>query len=363
MFLWGCAAPPKDATRLTHKTYGTVDGKEVEIYTLRNLKGAEARISTYGGILQSLKMPDRTGAMGDVVLGFDNLEDYLKSSNPYFSALIGRYGNRIGGAKFTLEGVNYTLAANNGTNSLHGGRKGFDKVIWTARPVDSIKGPGVELTYVSMDGEEGYPGTLTVKAVYTLTEDNTLHVEFTASTDKATVVNLTHHPYFNLAGKGTVLDHLLYIDAEKTTPVDSGLIPTGDLKDVQATPFDFRKPMTVGSRIDTDDQQLRYGRGYDHNWVINKSPGVLGLMARISEPTSGRILEIWSTEPGIQFYSANFLDGSLTGKGGWVYQRHAGMAMECQHFPDSPNHPRFPTTELKPGQTFKSTIIYKFTAK
>jgi aldose 1-epimerase len=362
--LAGCATSHSEAD-ITKQPFGTApDGKAVELYTLRNAKGAEAKIMTYGGIVQSLTMPDRNGKYDDIVLGYDNLDGYVKN-NPYFGALIGRYGNRIGGAKFTLEGKTYTLAANNGPNSLHGGVKGFDKVVWTANPASTSKGPALELTYVSKDGEEGFPGTLSVKAVYTLTDDNELRIDFTATTDKTTVANLTHHSYFNLRGQGNgdILGHEVYMNSDKTTPVDKELITTGEYAPVDGTPFDFRKPTAIGARIDNPDTQLQYGPGYDHNWVINKPMGKYGLQARVTEPTTGRIMEVLSDEPGLQFYAGNFLDGSITGKGGKVYQRRTGFCMEPQHYPDSPNKPQFPSVTLRPGETFKNTIVYKFSAK
>ncbi|HWD19920.1 MAG TPA: aldose epimerase family protein [Verrucomicrobiae bacterium] len=349
---------PAAEAEITKAPFGALpDGRAVDIYTLKNSKGAEARIMTYGGIVVSLKMPDRHGQYGDVVLGYDKLDDYVKNS-PYFGALIGRYGNRIAKGKFTLDGVNYSLAINNPPNSLHGGTKGFDKVLWQAAP----SGSSLRLTYVSKDGEEGYPGTLNVTAIYTLTDNNELKLEYTATTDKDTVLNLTHHSYFNLRGSGTVLDCVLYLNADKFTPVDSTLIPTGELKPVAGTPFDFRKPSPIGARIGEPDEQLKFGNGYDHNWVINK-PGTLRVMARVTEPVTGRILEVYSKEPGLQFYTGNFLDGTITGKGGWVYQFRDAFCMEPQHFPDSPNHPDFPSVVLKPGQTYRNLIIYKFSAK
>jgi aldose 1-epimerase len=345
----------------------TPDGTPVEIYTLVNAKGAQARIMTYGGIVQSLCVPDKTGKLTDVVLGFDALDGYTNpkylGACPYFGALIGRYGNRIGGAKFTLEGQTYTLAANNnGSNTLHGGLKGFDKVVWTAKPSVGVHGPQLVLAYVSKDGEEGYPGNLMVTAIYTLTENNELKLEYTAKTDKPTVVNLTQHSYFNLSGQGNgdILGDLLYINADQTTPVDSGLITTGAFADVTGTPFDFRKPTAIGARINDPNTVLQYGPGYDHNWVIKKPFGQLGLMARVVDPNSGIVLEVLSDEPGLQFYAGNFLDGTLVGKGGKVYQRRSAFAMEPQHYPDSPNKPNFPTTELKPGETYRNVIIYKF---
>jgi len=360
----GCTTNQSTSNQVGNKQlFGTMpDGTPIDIYTIHNTSGMEARIITYGGIVTSLKVPDRNGNLGDVVLGFDNLPNYLTNS-PYFGALIGRYGNRIAGAKFSLDGQTYTLAANNGPNNLHAGPKGFDKVVWQARAYDTPAGQALELTYVSKNGEEGFPGTLMVKAVYTVTTDNALRVDFTATTDKHTVVNLTHHSYFNLAGHGDVLNHEVYINADKFTPVDDTSIPTGELRSVAGTPFDFRKPTTIGARINDNDQQLTYGKGYDHNWVVNKKPGQMGLVARVYEPTSGRVLEVSSTEPGTQFYTGNFLDGSAVGKGGWAYQMHDGFCFEPQHFPDSPNHPKFPSTELKPGETYKNSIVYKFSTR
>ena len=339
------------------------DGQSVELYTLRNAKGAEATIMTYGGTVTSLKMPDKSGTFGDVVLGYDTLDSYLTNS-PFFGCLVGRYGNRIAKGQFALDGKTYSLAVNNPPNNLHGGPVGFDKRVWKVVKADvGPHGPRLELTYLSKDGEEGFPGNLTVTATYTLTDDDALRLDFAATTDKATVCNLTHHSYFNLAGKGDILGHVVYINADKFTPVDSALIPTGELKPVDGTPFDFLKPTAVGARINDNDEQLKFGSGYDHNWVVNKPMGKLGLMARVTEPATGRIMEVWSTEPGVQFYTGNFLDGSLTGKGGWIYQKRNGLCFEPQHYPDSPNHPKFPTTELKPGQTYHNTIIYKFSAK
>ena len=338
------------------------DGVAVKLFTLRNHSGAEATICNYGGLVTSLKVADRHGNFGDVTLGYDTLASYVKDT-PYFGALIGRYGNRIAKGKFSLEGNDYSLATNNGVNALHGGLKGFDKVVWSAHSFQSKSGPALELTYTSKDGEEGYPGNLVVKAVYTLTDDNALKLEFTATTDKATVVNLTHHSYFNLAGKGDVLNHVVMIPADRFTPVDSTLIPTGELAPVNGTAFDFRTPTAIGARIGNDETQLKYGNGYDHNWVVNKTSGELTLMARVYDPTSGRVMEVLSTEPGLQFYSGNFLDGTLTGKGGWTYQFRNGFCMEPQHYPNSPNQPNFPSVVLKPGQVFHNTIIYRFSVK
>ena len=366
--LVGCTTMTSSHTKstITKSDFGqTPEGQSVELYTLRNAKGAEVAISTFGGVVQKLLMPDKHGKFADVVLGYDTLDGYLSTNCPYFGALVGRYGNRIGGATFSLEGQTYTLAKNNNGNSLHGGVKGFNKVVWTARPSVSAHGPQLVLAYLSQDGEEGFPGNLEVTAIYTLTEDNELKLECTARTDKPTVVNLTHHSYFNLAGQGNgdILNHILYINAGQTTPVDSGLITTGAFADVTGTPFDFRTPTRIGARINDPDPVLQYGPGYDHNWVINKPLGQLGLMARVVEPNSGRVLEVLSDEPGLQFYAGNFLNGSITGKEGKVYQRRNAFCMEPQHYPDSPNKPNFPSVELKPGQTFHNLIVYKFSVE
>ncbi len=372
--LIGCAPAPEPqpqpksqaAVTISKEPFGTKEGTQVDLYTLRNSKGMEAKITNYGGIVVSLKVPDRNGQFGDVVLGFNSLNGYTSpeymKSNPYFGALIGRYGNRIGKAQFSLGGKIYKLAANNGSNHLHGGVKGFDKVVWEATPREGEE-PALALHYLSKDGEEGYPGNLSVTAVYSLTNDSGLKVEFTATTDKETIVNLTHHSYFNLAGKGDILGHEVMIKADSFTPVDSTLIPTGKLEPVKGTPFDFNTPTPIGARINENNEQLKFGNGYDHNWVINKPMGELELMAMVYEPTSGRVLEVLSTEPGLQFYSGNFLEGTLTGKGGWVYQFRNGFCMEPQHYPDSPNKPNFPSVVLKPGDTYHNTIIYRFSTR
>jgi aldose 1-epimerase len=355
----------KTKDNITKADFGkTPDGTPVEIYTLHNARGAEARILTYGGIVQSLYMPDKNGKLDDIVLGFDSLDGYLTNS-PYFGALIGRYGNRIGGGEFTLEGKTYHLAKNNNGNTLHGGLKGFDKVVWTAQPMETSHGPALVLTYLSRDGEEGFPGNLMVTAIYTLTDNNELKLEYTATTDKPTIVNLTHHSYFNLDGQGSgsILDESVYINANEITPTDSGLIPTGKFLNVTGTPFDFRKPTVIGTRINDPDPALQYGPGYDHNWVINKPLGQFGLMARVTDPKSGRVMEVWSDQPGLQFYAGNFLDGTIVGKDGKVYQRRSALCMEPQHYPDSPNKPNFPSVELKPGQTYHNTIVYKFSVE
>ncbi len=364
---------PKEAVggkgTITEAPFGkTPDGTPVEIYTLRNGKGMEARIMTYGGIVQSLKVADKNGNLGDVVFGFDNLDGYLSpayaKAGPFFGALIGRYGNRIAKGKFSLDGQEYTLPINNAPNCLHGGPEGFDKRVWKVVKADvGPRGPRLELSYLSKDGEEGFPGNLQVFATYTVTEDNALRLHFQATTDKDTICNLTHHSYFNLHGSGDVLGYLVSINADRFTPVDSTLIPTGELEPVAGTPFDFRTPMAIGARIKEDDQQLKYANGYDDNWVLNHPPGKPGLAARVEDPVSGRVLAVYTTAPGMQFYTGNFLDGTLTGKDGRVYQFRDAFAMEPQDFPDSPNHPNFPSCELKPGQTYKSTMIYKFSTK
>ena len=359
--LSGCAGhPTTQVPTISHHPWGTTtDGKEVSLFTLRNSQGVEEKISTYGGIIVSVLAPDRYGKMGDVVLGHEDLANYQKSS-PYFGSLIGRYGNRIAHGKFTLNGKEYSLATNNGPNALHGGLKGFDKVVWDAKIVATVDGPSLKLSYVSKDGEEGYPGTLTVTATYRLTEENGIRLDYEATTDKDTIINLTQHSYFNLAGHGDILNHEVMINADKFTPVNEKHIPTGELKPVEGTPFDFRRMTKIGARIDQENEQLKFGKGYDHNYALNAATGGLRMAARVHDPESGRVLEVWTTEPGMQFYSGNFLNGTLKGKGGWVYQKRNGFCMEPQHFPDSPNQPKFPSVVLKPGQTFKSTIIYRF---
>jgi aldose 1-epimerase len=355
----GCG-PQK--TNVTREPFGTTkDGKQVELFTLKNKNGMEAKITNYGGIVVSLLVPDRNGKLGDVVLGYDKLDQYI-ADNPYFGALIGRVGNRIGNARFTLDGVEYKLPANDGINTLHGGRKGFDKVIWDATEVQAKDGAALKLKYVSPDGEEGFPGTLIAEVVYTVTDANELKIAYSAMTDKPTVVNLTHHSYFNLAGAddGLILDHVLTIDADKFTPVDSNLIPTGELKSVEGTPMDFRKPTRIGERIGADDEQLKRGRGYDHNWVLNKSTNDLTRVARVEEPVTGRVMEVLTTEPGLQFYSGNFLTGKQVGKNNHPYAYRSGFCLETQHFPDSPNKPEFPTVVLDPGKKYTTTTVYKF---
>ena len=344
---------------VTREPFGNVSGTPVEVFTLTNARGIEIRAMTYGAIITSIRIPDRKGVMADIALGFDNLQGYL-GEHPYFGAVVGRYGNRIGLARFSLNGQTYQLAANNGPNHLHGGVRGFDKFVWTAEPIAGVK--GVAFTRVSPDGEERYPGTLKVRVSYVLTDANDLEIEYQATTDKATPVNLTQHTYFNLAGQGagTILDHELTINADRFTPVGDSLIPTGVLAPVEGTPMDFRRPTKVGARIDSGTEQIKFGRGYDHNWVLNRTGDGLQLAARVVEPASGRTLEVSTTEPGVQFYTGNFLDGTLKGKGGVGYQRRGGLCLETQHFPDSPNKPAFPTTILQPGSTYRSKTVWRF---
>ena len=337
----------------------TRDGTTVNSYTLKNAHGMEVRMITYGAIITSIRVPDRNGKLDDVVLGFDTLDGYV-GNHPYFGAVVGRYANRIAKGQFTLDGQTFRLATNNGPNHLHGGIRGFDKVVWRAEAFEDNN--GFSFTYTSPDGDEGYPGALTLDVWYILTDANELVVEYRATSDKATPVNLTQHSYFNLAGAGNgdILRHRLTIDADRFTPVDATLIPTGELAPVAGTPFDFRQPTTIGARIDGDDPQLKNGNGYDHNWVLNRSGPGLVHAARLEDPSSGRTLDVSTTEPGIQFYAGNFLDGTITGKSGRVYKRRYGLCLETQHFPDSPNHPTFPSTILRPGERFHSITTFKF---
>ena len=358
MALLGCSSrevPAGPAASPKISWGNTPEGQPVELYTLTNAKGSEARIMTYGGVVVSLKVPDRSGALGDVVSGFDNLDGYLAPA-PYFGAIIGRYGNRIGGGRFSLGGKEYPLAKNDGANHLHGGVRGFDKRVWSAKPLSP---QSLELSYLSREGEEGYPGNLSATVTYTLTDAHELRIEYSATTDKETVVNLTNHSYFNLAGEGDILGHQVMIHADRFTPVDKGLIPTGELKSVAGTPFDFQVAKTIGERIEQKDDQLIFGRGYDHNWVLNRTGSGLETAAKVTDPKSGRVMEVLTTEPGLQFYTGNFLDGTLKGKGR-VYTRRSAFCMETQHFPDSPNKPAFPSTVLKPGDTYRTTTVYRF---
>jgi aldose 1-epimerase len=347
------------AAQVSKASYGkTSDGTPVEIYTLKD--GAmEAQVITYGGIVTSLKVPDKSGKAADVVLGYDSLAGYL-TNKAYFGAIIGRYGNRIANGKFTLDGKTYSIPQNDGTNALHGGTRGFNQAVWKAKEIPH----GVELSHVSPDGDMGFPGKLTATVRYTL-KGKDLKIEYSATTDKDTVVNLTNHSYFNLAGQGngTILDQLLKINASRYTPVDSRLIPTGQLAPVEGTPFDFRKPTAIGARINDDNEQLKLGKGYDHNFVLDSGGGKLAEAAEVYDSSSGRVMQVWTDQPGVQFYTGNFLDGTITGKDGKVYQQRYALCLETQHFPDSPNHPSFPSTELKPGQKYHTVTIYRFSAR
>ncbi|WP_207497218.1 aldose epimerase family protein [Aridibaculum aurantiacum] len=340
---------------ITSKDWGEADGKKVMLYTLTNNSGMEVKITNYGGIVTSWMAPGKDGSNANIVLGFDDLQGYM-APPPYFGAIIGRYGNRISKGKFSIDGQEYTLATNNGQNHLHGGDKGFDKVVWDAAPVNENE-PALTLTYLSKDGEEGYPGNLKVTVKYTLTDANELLIEYDAETDKATPVNLTNHSYFNLSGDHTtgILNHSLMIDADKYTPVDTTLIPTGELKDVTGTPFDFRQFKQIGADI------AKVEGGYDHNWVLNRKGSDLQRVAVLSDAASGRQLEVHTTEPGIQFYSGNFLDGTLSTSNGKAINKHAALCLETQHFPDSPNQPSFPTTILKPGEKYHTVTKYVVT--
>ena len=344
----------------------TPTGDAVDLITLRSPSGIELDVLTYGGTVTRLLTPDRDGTLADIVLGHEWLESYL-AGTPYFGAIVGRYGNRIAGGRFTLDGTEYTLAVNNGPNHLHGGLTGFDKVVWESEPYSREAESGVVLTYVSPDGDEGYPGTLSAQVTYVLTADGDLRIDYLVTADAPTVVNLTHHGYWNLAGHGAgdILDHELRVNANHFTPVDQTLIPTGELRPVEGTPFDFRQSMAIGARIDADDEQIVFGGGYDHNFVLDgwEDGAELRSAAVLHDPLSGRIMEVLTTEPGLQFYSGNFLDGSDLGKGGVVYEHRTGLCLETQHFPDSPNQPDFPNTVLRPGETYRSTTVYRLSAE
>ena len=362
IFLTGCERSTE--MKVNKELFGELDGKPVDIYTLTNSNHIEIKITNYGGIVTSVKVPDKNGKLDDVVLGFNNLEDYKKKS-PYFGCIAGRYANRIGNAEFVIDGEKFTLAKNNGENTLHGGLKGFDKVLWDAEPVTGKDFQSLKLTYLSRDGEEGFPGNLNVTVTYTLTDDNSFRIDYMASTDKATVINLTNHTYWNLAGEGSgdVLKHELMINADYFTPTDHGSIPTGELRPVENTPLDFRKSRAIGDGVDSDYEQVKLCRGYDHNFVINPDEdNEMKLAATIYEPAGGRYMEIYTTEPGVQFYSANFLFG-VTGKSGKAYAPRGAFCLETQHFPDSPNKPEFPSVVLRPGETYKSTTLHKFSVK
>jgi aldose 1-epimerase len=350
------------ATGVTETGFGTApDGSPVRMFTLTNANGLELRAITYGLIIVSLKVPDRAGTLGDIVIGHDAMEGYLTRSR-FFGAVVGRYGNRIANGRFTLDGHSYQLTQNNGTNHLHGGTKGFDKIVWDAKVNADPRGPSVVFTHTSPDGHEGYPGTLAATVVYTLANDNSLVVEYSAKTDKPTIVNMTQHSYFNLAGEGsgTVVDQVLTINADHFTPVDSTVIPTGELAPVDGTPFDFRKPTPIGARIDADHPQIKLALGYDHNFVLKRTGSGLEHAVRVVDPKTGRTMDISTTEPGIQFYSANKLDDSFVGKSGHVYGSRTGYCLETQHYPDSPNKPTFPSVVVRPGKDYQTTTVFKF---
>ena len=365
VLLTACAQKKGTApiTQVRKRSFGvTADGQAVDLYTLTNKNGMEASITNYGGILVSLKVPDRSGKLDDVVLGFDALDDYLKGNPAYLGAIIGRYCNRIGHASFTLNGVEYKLTQNENGNQLHGGLKGFDKVVWKPRDASDAQARRLELTYLSKNSEEGYPGNLSATVTYTLTNDNELRLDYSATTDKDTVVNLTNHSYFNLAGQagGDILGHQLTLYADRFTVIDKTFIPTGELRPVEGTPFDFRKPVEIGKNITSKYEQVLLGLGFDHNVVLTSGGGALALAARVYEPTTGRLLELLTTEPGIQFYTGNHLDGTIHGKGGKLIGYRSGLCLETQHFPDSPNKPNFPSTLLESGSRYQSMTVLRF---
>ena len=363
LFSLGASMTAQAATRIEKKAFGTTaKGQAVELFTLSREGAPVVTVTDQGGFIVSIRSRDRSGKEADVILGYRDLAGYEKAKD-YLGCLVGRYANRIANGRFTLDGKSYQLATNNGPNALHGGPTGFATRLWTPRVVSGPEGDALELTYVSKDGEEGYPGTLTAKVVYSLRGDGGLVIDYTATTDKPTVVNLTNHAYFNLhgEGEGTILDHQLQLQADGFTPVDPTLIPTGEIRPVAGTPFDFRQPTEIGSRIAADDEQVKRGGGYDHNFILRGKMGELRLVARVSEPKSGRLLEVYTTEPGIQFYSGNFLDGSIIGKSGKPYVKRGGLCLEAQHYPDSPNRPEWPSVVLRPGQTYRQTTVYRLT--
>jgi len=360
-----CCTQVEEKMEITKSTFGkTADGQTVDLYTLTNDNGMVVKITNWGATIVSVFTPDRAGNSADVVLGYDDLDGYL-TDRAYFRCTIGRYRDRLGQAKFTLDGKEYQLARNDGENHLHGGVAGFNKKLWHAKEINRPEAVGVQMNYVSQDGEEGYPGNLDVTVTFTLDNQNQIRIDYLATTDKPTVVNLTNHSYFNLLGDaaGDILGHELTINADRFTVVDSGLIPTGELRPVEGTPLDFRQPKTVGSRIEEGYEQLVLGRGYDHNWVINQEGNAPWLAARVFEPKTGRVVEVFTSEPGVQFYSGNFLDGTIKGKKGVVYQKRYGLCLETQHFPDSPNRPEFPSTTLRPGEKYETTTIYRFSVR
>lgn len=364
--VWSCGPAETESESqhaLVTADFGMLEGQLVKLFTLTNASGAQVSITEYGGIVVSLKVPDRDGNLGDVALGYDNLDAYVQDT-PYFGAITGRYANRIAAGRFEIDGAAYELPVNNGPNSLHGGIKGFDKVVWKGEP--TAPGDGVAFRYVSVDGEEGYPGKLDATVTYTWTDANELKIEYLASTDKPTVINLTNHSYFNLkdGGASTILEHELMINADRYTPVaDAGAIPTGELASLDGTPLDFREATAIGERIEEENEQLGFGSGYDHNYVLNASEEDITVAATVYDPSSGRVMEVLTEEPGVQFYSGNFLDGHHVGKGGVAYERRSGLCLETQHFPDSPNQPNFPSTVLRPGETYATSTIYRFSTR
>jgi aldose 1-epimerase len=361
LLLTNCSQKSNQVSEQKDTLNGSNPSLSALAHDLKNKNGLKMRVIPLGGRIVSLEVPDKNGVLADVVLGYDTLDRYI-NGNPYFGAMIGRYGNRIAKGKFSLEGKEYQLAVNNGENALHGGPGGFHNVMWKLKPVRSTNGQALEMTYLSKDGEEGYPGNLSVKVIYTLSDNNEVIIDYEATVDKPTVLNLTHHSFFNLAGAGNgdILNHQLMINADRFCPVDAGLIPTGELKPVSKTPFDFTRPHAIGERINNDDQQLKFGKGYDHNWVLHKTDSTISLAAKVVEPTSGRVMEVWTTEPGLQFYSGNFLDGSDVGRGGKSYPFRSAFCLEAQHFPDSPNKKDFPSVVLRPRQKYTQRTIYKF---
>lgn len=363
--LFAQAKSAKHESGVQQQEFGTYEGRPVNLYTLKNSHGVEVQAMNYGGIIVAIRVPDRKGQFADVVLGHDKLEGYIPNP-PYLGAIVGRYANRIANGQFTLDGKTYNLPKNDGPNTLHGGTtRTFNQVVWDAEPLAGKN--GVAFSYLSKDGDDGFPGNLKVKVTYTLTDGNALLIDYEATTDQATPINVSQHSYFNLKGEGNgdILDHVVMINADRFTPVDKNLIPTGELRPVKGTPMDFTTPTRIGARIEDKYEQLQLGHGYDHNYVLNEKPkqNDLVLAARVTEPTSGRTLEVWTTQPGVQFYTGNFLDGSVTGKEGHVYKRRYGFCLETQHFPDSPNHPKFPNTILRPGETFHQKAVFKFSAK
>jgi len=359
------SSPAPQTLKVSREAFGVLPGgKAVDLYTLTNARGMMIRVMTYGGVIVSLDVPDRKGQSADIVLGYEHLDGYLAKS-PYFGAIVGRFGNRIKDARFTLDSKEYTLGKNNPPNTLHGGFRGFDKVLWQGKPFEHKDEVGLTLQYTSPDGEEGYPGTLHATVTYTLNDKKEFRIHYQATTDKATPITLASHSAFNLAGEGSgdILGHVLMLNADRYTPFDSTLIPTGKIVSVKGTPHDFTKPTVVGLRIAEKNDQLAYGHGYDSNFVINRKGPGMALAARIYEPTTGRVMEIDTTEPGEQFYSGNSLDGTITGKHGHVYKQHSGFCLLTQHYPDSPNRTEFPSCILRPGQTYESTTVYKFSVR